>query len=81
MPIRILLADDHTIMRQGLRQILEHEADFAIVAEAGSGLEAIEQAIDGDESSRREISTKVDEGSIAARRILRNLIKSELEVA
>jgi two-component system response regulator NreC len=44
MPIRILLADDHTIMRQGLRQILEHEADFAIVAEAGSGLEAIEQA-------------------------------------
>jgi len=41
---RILLADDHTIMRQGLRQILEHEADFAVVAEAGSGLEAIEQA-------------------------------------
>ena len=44
MPTRILLADDHTIMRQGLRQILEHEADFEIVAEAGSGLEAIEQA-------------------------------------
>jgi DNA-binding NarL/FixJ family response regulator len=44
MPIRILLADDHMIMRQGLRQILEHEADFVIVAEAGSGLEAIEQA-------------------------------------
>jgi two-component system response regulator NreC len=44
MPIRILLADDHTIMRQGLRQILEHESDFAIVAEAGSGLEAVEQA-------------------------------------
>ena len=35
MPIRILLADDHTIMRQELRQILENEADFAIVAEAG----------------------------------------------
>lgn len=44
MPIRILLADDHTIMRQGLRQILEHEADFVVVAEAGCGLEAIEQA-------------------------------------
>jgi len=44
MPTRILLADDYTIMRQGLRQILEHEADFVIVAEAGSGLEAIEQA-------------------------------------
>jgi two-component system response regulator NreC len=46
MPTRILLADDHTIMRQGLRQILEHEADFTIVAEAGSGLEAIEQAVE-----------------------------------
>jgi DNA-binding NarL/FixJ family response regulator len=44
MPTRILLADDHTIMRQGLRQILEHEADFEIIAEAGSGMEAIEQA-------------------------------------
>lgn len=44
MPTRILLADDHMMMRQGLRQILEHEADFAVVAEAGSGLEAIEQA-------------------------------------
>jgi two-component system response regulator NreC len=46
MPTRILLADDHTIMRQGLRQILEHEGDFTVVAEAGSGLEAIEQALE-----------------------------------
>lgn len=44
MPTRILLVDDHTIMRQGLRQILEHEGDFVIVAEAGSGSEAVEQA-------------------------------------
>lgn len=46
MPTRILLADDHTIMRQGLRQILEHEGDFTVVAEAGSGLEAIQQALE-----------------------------------
>jgi two-component system, NarL family, response regulator NreC len=44
MSVRILLVDDHVIMRQGLRQILEHEPDFVIVAEAGSGLEAIVQA-------------------------------------
>lgn len=44
MPVRILLVDDHTIMRQGLRQILEHEPDFVIVAEAGSGLEAVDRA-------------------------------------
>jgi DNA-binding NarL/FixJ family response regulator len=52
MPVRILLADDHTLMRQGLRQILEHEADFEIVAEAGSGLEAVEQA----ESRRPDVA-------------------------
>src|SRR5262249_28753477 len=44
MPIRILLADDHTLMRQGLRQILEHDPEFLIVAETESGLEAVEQA-------------------------------------
>jgi len=44
MPIRILLADDHTLMRQGLRHILESHADFDIVAEASSGIEAVEAA-------------------------------------
>ncbi|MFW6102530.1 MAG: response regulator [Chloroflexota bacterium] len=37
----ILLADDHAIVRQGLRNLLEDEPDFSIVGEAGSGLEAI----------------------------------------
>src|SRR5215216_4101321 len=44
MAIRILLADDHTLMRQGLRHILESHADFDIVAEASSGIEAVEAA-------------------------------------
>ena len=44
MPLRILLADDHTLMRQGLRHILEGNADFEIVAEASSGIEAVEAA-------------------------------------
>ncbi len=44
MPITIMLADDHTLLRQGLRRILDVEADLAVVAEAGSGLEAIELA-------------------------------------
>ncbi len=44
MPTRILLADDHTLMRQGLRHILESRADFDIVAEASSGIEAVEAA-------------------------------------
>ena len=44
MPTRILLADDHTLMRQGLRHILEGHADFEVVAEASSGIEAVEAA-------------------------------------
>jgi len=42
MAIRILLADDHRLMRQGLRQILERNETFEVVAEADSGLEAVE---------------------------------------
>lgn len=44
MSIRILLADDHTLMRQGLRHILESRADFDVVAESSSGIEAVEAA-------------------------------------
>jgi NarL family two-component system response regulator YdfI len=40
-PIRILVADDHLIIRQGLRLILETEADFELVGEAGDGAEAV----------------------------------------
>ncbi len=38
---RVLLADDHTIVRQGLRSILEREPDIEIVAEAADGREAV----------------------------------------
>jgi DNA-binding NarL/FixJ family response regulator len=44
--LRILLADDHTIVRQGLRKILEEPADWQIVAEAGDGREAVRQALE-----------------------------------
>jgi DNA-binding NarL/FixJ family response regulator len=44
MPLRILLADDHMLMRQGLRKILEQHPDIEVVAEAGSGLESVEAA-------------------------------------
>ena len=44
MAIRILLADDHLLMRQGRRHILEQRPDFDIVAEASSGIEAVEAA-------------------------------------
>lgn len=40
--IKILIADDHLIIRQGLRLILETESDFELVGEAGDGAEALE---------------------------------------
>ncbi len=40
--IRILLADDHTIIRSGLRLLLEQQSDFKVVAEASDGREAVE---------------------------------------
>ncbi len=40
--IRILLADDHTILRKGLRLLLEREPDFGVVAEASNGREAVD---------------------------------------
>jgi DNA-binding NarL/FixJ family response regulator len=40
-PIRILLADDHTLVRQGLRQLCEGMGGFAVVAEAANGVQAV----------------------------------------
>ncbi|MGW6968136.1 response regulator [Streptomyces zaomyceticus] len=42
--IRILLADDHRLVRRGVRLILDAEPDLAVVAEAGDGSEALEAA-------------------------------------
>ncbi len=42
-PIRIVLADDHVVMRRGLRLLLETQAGFTVVAEASDGIEAVEQ--------------------------------------
>jgi two-component system, NarL family, response regulator NreC len=44
MPLRILLADDHTIMRNGLRLLLERQPDFSVIGEASNGHEAVELA-------------------------------------
>jgi two-component system, NarL family, response regulator NreC len=43
--LRILIADDHTIVRQGIRKILEEQPDWEVVAEAGDGRDAVRQAL------------------------------------
>jgi two-component system, NarL family, response regulator NreC len=43
-PIRILLADDHTVIRKGLRLLLESQPDFKVIGEAANGRETVAQA-------------------------------------
>ena len=43
-PIRILLADDHPLFREGVAHSLGAEPDFEVIAQAGSGEEAVELA-------------------------------------
>lgn len=42
-PIRVLLVDDHPVLRQGLGRLLRLEGDIAVVAEAASGRQAVEE--------------------------------------
>jgi two-component system response regulator NreC len=44
--IRVLLGDDHAVLRQGLRKILEDRRDWRVVAEAGNGRDAVREALE-----------------------------------
>jgi DNA-binding NarL/FixJ family response regulator len=52
MPIplvtRILVADDHALVRQGLKYVINAEHDLEVVAEAADGAEAVKRALAGD---------------------------------
>jgi DNA-binding NarL/FixJ family response regulator len=52
MPIplvtRVLVADDHALVRDGLRQVIDAEPDLEVVAEAADGAEAVERALADD---------------------------------
>ncbi len=42
MSVRVILVDDHPIVRQGLRRLLESEPELQVIAESGDGLEAVQ---------------------------------------
>lgn len=46
MNLRVMLADDHKILREALRSVLEHEDDITVVAEASDGIEALRRAVE-----------------------------------
>ena len=70
MPIRILLADDHTLVRAGIRSLLESLPDVEIVAESEDGREAVELVEKhGPDIALLDISMPGLNGTEAARRI------------
>src|SRR5688572_33089930 len=74
---RILLGDDHTVVRQGLRKILETQAEWEIVAEASDGREAVAHAIDlQPDVVILDIGMPLLNGIDATRQIVRRLPKA-----
>ncbi len=81
MALRVLLVDDHEIMRQGLRLLLEKSSDMDVVGEANDGLKAIELAkelepdvvvmdvnmpgVDGADATRRIVSSQPETRIVA----------------
>lgn len=45
-PLRILLVDDHVLVREGMRILIQRESDMEVVGEAADGMEALRQAIE-----------------------------------
>lgn len=45
MAIKIMIADDHALLRQGIKNVLELEEDFQVIGEAGDGQQTLEKAI------------------------------------
>jgi DNA-binding NarL/FixJ family response regulator len=70
MTARLLLADDHTLVRSGLRRILDAQPDLEVVAEASDGAEALELALARElELAVLDVSMPKLTGLQAARRI------------
>ncbi len=47
-PARVLIADDHVVVREGVKALLERQADLVVVAEAADGRDAVSQAVSSD---------------------------------
>jgi DNA-binding NarL/FixJ family response regulator len=70
-PTRVLLADDHRLVRQGLRMLIDAEPDLEVVAEAGDGVEAVAAVRERDlDLAILDVSMPRMTGINAAREIL-----------
>lgn len=68
--LHILLADDHAVVREGLKRLIDAEADMHVVGEASDGAEAIEKAVKlSPDVAVVDVSMGVVNGAEAARQI------------
>jgi DNA-binding NarL/FixJ family response regulator len=69
-PIRVVLADDHAVVRRGIREFLEEDGDIVVVAEAGDGAQAVALVAEHEpEVAILDIQMPVLTGIEATRRI------------
>jgi two-component system response regulator NreC len=72
--IRLLIGDDHTLVRQGLRKILEERSDWIVVAEVGDGRQAVAQALElKPDVAILDVGMPLLNGIDAAQQIVRRL--------
>jgi DNA-binding NarL/FixJ family response regulator len=81
LPLRILIADDHDVVRCGLRSVLEQQDNWQVVAEAKDGQEAIARAIDtGPHIAIIDYSMPGPNGAEVTRQIRARLPETEILV-
>jgi NarL family two-component system response regulator LiaR len=79
MAIRVLIVDDHSVVREGLRMFLVHDPDLEVVGEAADGAEALEQARHlRPDVVLMDLLMPVMDGIAATRAIRRELPESEV---
>ena len=72
--LRIVLADDHTLMRHGLCKILEVEPDWQVIAQASTGRDAVKEVLEREpDVAILDIGMPVLNGIEAARQLARRL--------
>ena len=78
-PIRIILAEDHTIVRQGLARLLDDQPDLKVVGEAVNGRVAVEKALElKPDVIIMDIAMPLMNGIEAAKRIRKHLPKTKI---
>src|ERR1700722_19734291 len=78
-PVRLLIADDHEIVRRGLRTVLEARPGWEVVAEAGDGREALQRVVEfTPDVTILDISMPSMNGLEAARQIRKRVPESKI---